>query len=60
METQEEQPLLLSVQQTARLLNLCDRTVWVLIEKRQLRSKRVGRRVLVPRVSVEEFVASAS
>jgi excisionase family DNA binding protein len=60
MEKQEEQPLLLSVPQAARLLNLCDRTVWDLIADRQLRSKRVGRRVLIPRTSVEQFVESAS
>ena len=49
-------PLLLSKRQTASLLNVCGRTVDVLISRGQLKVHRVGTRVLVVTESVERYV----
>jgi excisionase family DNA binding protein len=47
--------LLLSKRQTAHLLSVSLRTVDNLIAERQLVVRRIGRRVLIPRRSLEEF-----
>jgi len=48
-------PILVSKRDAARLLNLCVRTVEQLIRCRQLRAKRVGKRVLLLREDLERF-----
>jgi excisionase family DNA binding protein len=48
-------PILVSKRDAARLLNLCVRTVEQLINHRELRVRRVGRRVLLLREDLEKF-----
>jgi excisionase family DNA binding protein len=48
-------PILVSKRDAARLLNLCVRTIEQLIRHRQLRAKRVGKRVLLLREDLETF-----
>jgi excisionase family DNA binding protein len=48
-------PLLVSKREAARLLNLCVRTIEKLINERQLPTKRVGKRVLLPLKDLERF-----
>jgi excisionase family DNA binding protein len=47
--------ILLSKRETARLLSVSLRTVDNLIARRELAARRVGRRVLIPRRTLEEF-----
>lgn len=52
----ESQHLLLTVEQAGRMLGLGRSKTYELVLKRELASLRVGRRRLVPRRSLEEFV----
>jgi len=47
--------LLHSKRESARLIGLSERTVHTLIATRQLRVRRVGRRVLVPHTELVKF-----
>jgi excisionase family DNA binding protein len=49
-------PLLLSVPQTAALLNVSQGTVKNLLARRELVRRKVGARTLVPRTSIEAFL----
>ena len=49
-------PMLLSARETARLLNVSDRTLWSLTRSGAIRCRRIGRRVLYRRSDVESFV----
>jgi excisionase family DNA binding protein len=49
-------PLLLSPAEAARQLSLSRRTVYHLIESKQLRAVNYGRRRLIPREGLERFV----
>jgi excisionase family DNA binding protein len=49
-------PLLLTIPQTAALLNVCPKTIRKLISRRELVARRIGARVLVPRTSIDSFV----
>jgi excisionase family DNA binding protein len=44
-----------TIKQTCQELTLSRTTVWKLIKSGKLKSKRVGRRVLVPRKAIKEF-----
>lgn len=48
-------PILVSRRDAGRLLNLCLRTVSLLIARGELRVKRVGKRVLILREDLEKF-----
>ena len=50
-------PLLLSVTEVAELLRIHRATVYDLLATGQLRSTTLGRRRLIPRAALEEFVA---
>lgn len=50
-------PLLLGVEEAARQLGLGRSKVYELLLRRELTSLRVGRRRLVPRHSLDEFIA---
>jgi excisionase family DNA binding protein len=50
-------PLLLSIRDTAHVLGLLERTVWSLVQERQLSHVRVGRRLLFSRASLEAWIA---
>ena len=54
-----EQPLLMSVSQAARLLNISERLAWSLIARREIASVKLGGRTLIPRSEVERIVANA-
>ena len=47
--------VLVSKREAARLLSLSIRTIEALITRKELVARRVGRRVLVPRTSLESF-----
>jgi excisionase family DNA binding protein len=47
--------LLYSVEQAARVLGLSPRLVWSFVAKNQLKTRRVGTRVLVHRRELEKF-----
>lgn len=50
-------PLLLGVREAARRLGLGRDAAYSLVREGRLRSVRVGRRVLIPRVELEAFLA---
>ena len=52
------EPILVSKRDAARLLDLCVRTVEHLINRGELRAKRVGKRVLLLRDDLERFARS--
>ncbi|HZZ26716.1 MAG TPA: helix-turn-helix domain-containing protein [Pirellulales bacterium] len=49
-------PLLLSIKQAARTLNLSERTVWTLVHTQQLPHLRIGRRLLFSRSALEAWI----
>jgi excisionase family DNA binding protein len=55
-ESAAQPPLLLSLAQAARLLNLCERTVWTLVHASELPHVRIGRRVLISRAALEKWI----
>ncbi len=54
----ENQPILLSVRQAARLLGVGTTFAWDLVRRGQIPSVRLGRRVLVPRAAIERLARS--
>ena len=60
LERLEPRPALLSLAATAQLLSLSARTVARLVASGELRTVRVGERVLVPAGEVERLAASAT
>lgn len=51
-------PLTYTIPQAARVLNLSDKTVKDLISRKELPVMRIGRRVLISRKELEEWVAT--
>ncbi len=51
-----EEPLVVSVAEAARLLGISSWFAWQLVRRGEIRSLRLGRRVLVPRFIVEQLV----
>jgi len=56
MRACELQPMLVSKKEAARLLGVCLRTVDCLIERGELRPKKIGRRVLLQYEDLQQFV----
>ncbi len=56
----EQQPLLLSVPQAARLLGVGLTLCWDMVHSGELPSVRLGRRVLIPRAVVEHLASVGS
>ena len=54
-----EYPDVLTVKEVAQALNLCENSVYRLIERREIGVKRVGRKILVPKVCVSDYLTSA-
>jgi excisionase family DNA binding protein len=54
----QTEPLLLSLSETAKQLNICERTVWTLVHSGELPHVRVGRRVLVSRTAMESWIST--
>ncbi len=52
---QDQQPLLLSVPEAARLLGVGTTLCWDMVHAGQVPSIRLGRRVLVPRAALERL-----
>jgi excisionase family DNA binding protein len=50
------EPLLLTIEQTAALLNLSPRTIRNLVARKELVRRKVGTRSLIPRTSIEAFL----
>lgn len=55
----KDYPDVLTVQQTARALGICENSVYRLIRERQLACRRVGRKILVPKVCLIDYLTSA-
>ena len=54
-----ESPDLLSAREAAKLLNVSSRTLWSISHPRgQVRTVRLGRRVLYPRTALQEWIRS--
>jgi len=53
-------PILHSVQETARLLNVSKWQVYALINSRQLASIKIGRRRLIPSRAINELAEAAA
>jgi len=51
------EPLLVSVREAARVLGLGRDTAYQLVREGRLRAVHVSRRLLIPRVELERFVA---
>ena len=51
-----QEPLAVNIQEAARRLGLSARTVATLVSRRELPSKKVGRRRIIPVVELEAFV----
>ncbi|MGD0955577.1 MAG: helix-turn-helix domain-containing protein [Candidatus Acidiferrales bacterium] len=49
-------PLLLTKEQTARLLNVSVRTIGNLLARRELVRRKIGTRTLIPRTSIDAFL----
>ena len=49
--------LLLSLAEASKAINLCERTVWSLVNSGELPHLRVGRRVLISRGALERWIA---
>jgi excisionase family DNA binding protein len=52
-----EGPLLVSVPEAARLLGIGKTMAWDLVYSGELKVVRLGKRVLVPRLEIDRFVA---
>ena len=55
-----QQPLLLSVQEAAKILGIGRDATYRLVHSGELRSVRVGRHILVPRTELLEFIERAT
>lgn len=52
--------LLISQEEAARLLSVERTTVWRMVKRGDLRQVNIGRRALIVRASVDEFVSAAT
>ncbi len=57
-EGAREKPLLLSVSEAAHLLNIGETFCWAMVHKGEIPTVRLGRRVLIPRNWLEQFITS--
>ncbi len=55
----KDYPDVLTVQQAAQALGVCENSVYRLIHERQLACRRVGRKILVPKVCLIDYLTSA-
>lgn len=52
-------PDVMTVQQTAEALGVCEASVYRLIHQKAIGTRRVGRKILVPKVCLIDYVNSA-
>lgn len=50
------QPLAVSLRTAAERLGVCERTVWTLVARGELVSRRIGRRRVIPVITLEAFL----
>ena len=55
----KEYPDMMSVQQVAEALHIGKTSAYRLIKEKQIGSKHIGRKILVPKVCVVDYVISA-
>jgi len=55
-DTASELPLTMSVQEAAQVLGISRAAAYELVHRQELRSVRIGRRIVVPRAAVAEFL----
>lgn len=55
---QKSEPIVLNKQKAAEMLGVSLRTIERLIALKELQVRRLGRRVLIPRTSLENFLRS--
>jgi excisionase family DNA binding protein len=48
----------LSVQEAARILSVCKNSLYAAIERNEIPVVRIGRRILVPRIAIEQLLRS--
>ena len=53
---QAVEPIAVGSKQAAELLGIGERTLWTLVNRGDLRSIKVGSRVLIPRKAMEDFI----
>jgi excisionase family DNA binding protein len=51
-----QQPMLVTVDQVAKMLSIGRTAAWELIRKNQIKSVKIGRTRRVPRAAVQEYV----
>ena len=52
-------PDVLTVKQTAVALGVCEKSVYRLIDERTIGCRRVGRKILIPKVCLIDYINSA-
>ena len=50
------EPLAVSVKEAARLLGVCQRTVWQAAKRGEIQSRKIGSRVVFPLASIHRFL----
>lgn len=55
----KDYPDVLTVKQVAEILNICENSVYRLIRDKQIGSRKVGRKILVPKVCITDYLNSA-
>ena len=55
----KDYPDVLTVQQAAQALGICEASVYRLIHERTIGSRRIGRKYLVPKVCLIDYINSA-
>lgn len=56
MEPKEMRPVVLTVEETRKLLRLSRGATYEAVRRGQLPNIRIGRRILIPRVALEKFL----
>ena len=60
LPTTDNLPLVLSVAEAATVLRIGRGATYALVRTGNLRSIRVGRKILIPRAAIDEFIGSAA
>lgn len=55
----KDYPDVLTPRQVAEALGICENSVYRLIRQRAIGSRRIGRKIIVPKVCVIDYLASA-
>ena len=59
IEMFKEYPDVMTVQQAAKALGVCDASVYRLIKEAQLGCRKIGRKILVPKICLIDYIQSA-